>query len=239
MADPPLSPNGWLRYDAVKRQLREIGPVEAIVEVGAGGGSLGARLAATAPYTAVEPDEQSRSLARSRLPPGTTVVSDLADVGPTRFGLLCAFEVLEHIEDDRDALASWCEVLAPGGWVLVSVPAHRHHFAAADRLVGHQRRYDPDDLQALLRDVGLGEIRIGGYGFPLGNVLEAGRNFVASRRDVDSASPSERTAASGRLWQPADRLAPVTRAATYPFRLVQRRFGHPRWGRGLIARARR
>jgi len=239
MADPPLSPSAWLRYDAVCRHLGRIGPIGSILEVGAGGGALGARLAETASYVAVEPDARSRRLAAARLPDGSRILADLAELHSCTFDLLCAFEVLEHVENDRDALESWCELVAPGGWVLVSVPAHRRRFGAADRLVGHQRRYDPADLETLLRDVGLDQVVVEGYGFPLGNVLEAGRNVLAGRRGDEVRTADERSAASGRLWQPGVRLAPLTRAATYPFRLLQRPFTNPRWGRGLLARGRR
>ena len=55
---------------------------------------------------------------------------------------MCAFEVLEHIDDDALALKQWREYLRPSGWLLLSVPAHQDQYGAADELVGHYRRYD-------------------------------------------------------------------------------------------------
>src|SRR5690606_23258822 len=41
------------------------------------------------------------------------------------FNVVCAFDVLEHMQDDRNALQEWIRWLAPGGKIILSVPAHR------------------------------------------------------------------------------------------------------------------
>ncbi|MEL7157397.1 MAG: methyltransferase domain-containing protein, partial [Actinomycetota bacterium] len=58
-------------------------------------------------------------------------------MGDTRFDYVMAFEVLEHITDDRAALEEWLRRLRPGGRVLFSVPAHQRKYGDADRAVGH------------------------------------------------------------------------------------------------------
>ncbi len=53
-------------------------------------------------------------------------------------------DVIEHVEDDvgfvRDVVDG---SLAPGGWVLVSVPAYQSLFSSHDRALKHFRRYAP------------------------------------------------------------------------------------------------
>jgi SAM-dependent methyltransferase len=154
------------------------------------------------------------------------------------FDIVCAFEVLEHLEDDSGALASWLEHLRPGGWALVSVPHGRHRFGPQDEWVGHLRRYDRADLAHLLVKAGLGQLEIVSYGFPLGNALEAARDALARRQSAKS-SLKERTAASGRWLQPPTWTGSATRAVTFPFRLAQRPFANASLGTGLVARARR
>jgi 16S rRNA A1518/A1519 N6-dimethyltransferase RsmA/KsgA/DIM1 with predicted DNA glycosylase/AP lyase activity len=62
---PALALNTWLRYDVVQRLWRRIGPVERIVEVGAGLGAVGVRLAENARhYTGYEPDPTSTTSRR-------------------------------------------------------------------------------------------------------------------------------------------------------------------------------
>jgi len=236
-APPPLSPHAWLRFDAVRRLLPE--GVERVLEIGAGQGSMGVLLARRYAYVGLEPDAASFEVATRRIRGGTVVRSDDegydAD-GP--FDLVCAFEVLEHLEDDRGALERWGRFLRPGGSVLVSVPSGRNRMAAADRRAGHLRRYDAADLRRLLGSAGFTDTAVLAYGFPLGYVLEAGRNLIA-RRSEGAGTDRERTSASGRWLQPPEGAAWATQVLSLPFRLVQRPFGQTPLGTGLVARGRK
>ena len=237
----PLTPNAWLRFAVLEQLL----PDEAseVLEIGCGQGAAGVRLAERYDYLGLEPDLASWSVARDRLAAlgrgevrnGTSAI--LAE--DQRFDLVCAFEVLEHIEDDKAALLDWRSRLRDGGSLLLSVPAGQHRFGPADELVGHFRRYDTAHLTELLTDCGFAEVTVRHYGFPLGYLLEYGRNQIAARRlhDRPAGTVEERTATSGRLLQPTGALRGVaTRWGTAPFRAVQRAF--PGTGTGLIARAR-
>jgi SAM-dependent methyltransferase len=236
----PLTPNAWLRYDVVKRILPA--GITDVLEVGCGQGALGARLAQRYHYVGVEPDQTSWAVAQRRVSAvatGEVRNVTVEAIGDEQFDLVCAFEVLEHIEDDETAVKEWAGRLRPGGWLLLSVPAHQRRFAPADEMAGHFRRYDPAVMAALLARCGFGEITIRQYGFPLGYVLEAGRNQIGRRRIAASAGKSieERTAGSGRLLQPSSaRLGATIRWGTAPFRVMQRAF--PNTGTGLVVLAR-
>lgn len=235
----PLTPNAWLRYDLIGRMVPD--GVTDVLEVGCGQGALGARLAQRYRYLGVEPDPQSYAVARQRVARAGAgeVRNGGADTAPAAaFDLVCAFEVLEHIDDDAAALAEWSTRLRPGGWLLLSVPAHQSRYGPADELVGHFRRYDPAALDALLRRCGYADVTLRHYGMPLGYALEVVRNAVGRRRLASRADTTvaERTAASGRLLQPSGTRGVVTRWGTAPFRAAQRAF--PGTGPGLVARAR-
>src|SRR5262249_34514468 len=101
----------------------------------------------------------------------------------------------------------------------------------------HMRRYDPADLERVLEAAGFSEEAVLAYGFPLGYVLEAGRNLLA-RRDAGTGTDGERTSASGRWLQPPEGAARATQLLSLPFRLVQRPFGRTSLGTGLVGRAR-
>jgi SAM-dependent methyltransferase len=239
---PPLSPNGWLRWDVVRRLLPAA--AEDVLEIGCGQGGFAARLAQRYSYLGVEPDDLSAIVAAERVlrsgGRGRVQHGDLSVVDPAaRFDLVCAFEVIEHIEDDEAALRAWAGRLRPGGSLLLSTPAFQHRFAAADEMVGHYRRYDPPVMRRLLTDIGLRDAEVVQFGAPLGYLLEAGRNTVAKRRQgsIATAPIEERTYASGRTLQPRKRLhAAAARFGTLPFRWVQHAF--PQHGPGLVARAR-
>ena len=236
----PLTPNAWMRYDLIERMMPP--GVADILEVGCGRGSLGARLARRWRYVGVEPDHASWTVAKRRISAvGSGEVRNVAveAIGAETFDLVCAFEVLEHIEDDAAALTQWARRLRPGGWLLLSVPAHQRRFGPADELAGHFRRYDAGSLSALLSSCGFTDIEVREYGFPLGYVLEAARHQVARRRlaSLAGASLAERTAGSGRFLQPSGGVSgTAARWGTAPFRLVQRAF--PNTGTGIVARAR-
>jgi SAM-dependent methyltransferase len=238
---PPLSANAWLRWDLASRLL----PPSArdVLEIGCGQGGFAARLARRYRYVGLEPDPVSYAVAVRRLAAaggnGEIRKGDLSLVRPDeRFDIVCAFEVIEHIEDDRQALAEWAARVRPGGHLLLSTPGFPHRFAPADDMAGHFRRYDPGALARLLGEIGLEQVIVRQFGGPLGYVLEFGRNQVGKRWAVANAGSSnaDRTSGSGRLLQPSTRLqGAVTEYGTLPFRVIQRVF--PNHGPGLVVRA--
>jgi SAM-dependent methyltransferase len=212
---------------------------ESIVELGCGLGAVGVRLSRLAPrYTAVEPDLDSFRTARSRL--GDAVVhGDHTVLAPGSFDLVCAFEVLEHIDDDATAAAQWLDLARPGGHLLISVPADPHRFGPSDVLVGHFRRYTAEGLRDRLIGAGGVDVSVRHYGWPLGYLLDSVRDRLAARRMATAApTASERTHTSGRVFQPRQRVTgSLIRAGVAPFALLQR--ARPGHGPGLIALARR
>jgi hypothetical protein len=122
--------------------------------------------------------------------------------------------------------------------MLLSVPADQHRYGPTDERVGHFRRYSPEQLTSVMSAAGLSEITVRRYSFPLGSLLESVRDVLASRKlalaEVADASVEERSAASGRMWQPSGSLSgTVNRVGTVPFRGMQRMF--PGKGTGLVA----
>jgi len=66
------------------------------------------------------------------------------------FDLVCAFDIVEHVEDDRQAFSELGRIARDGAAVIFSVPLYPSRWTGFDALVGHVRRYDPDDLLAIL-----------------------------------------------------------------------------------------
>ncbi len=71
------------------------------------------------------------------------------------FDLICALDIVEHVEDDKTAMAELARVAKPGARVLLSMPLHPEYWTNFDEIVGHFRRYPPDELTRLLDDNGL------------------------------------------------------------------------------------
>jgi SAM-dependent methyltransferase len=236
----PLAPGARLRWSVVSAEVRALRPA-SILELGCGGGGFATRLVAmTDRYAAVEPDETSWRLAHDRVAPlGGTVLHGDQTAATGTYDLVCAFEVLEHLEDDATALKQWLPLVRPGGHLLLSTPAGPSRMGPWDLAVGHYRRYSPADITAKLTAAGGTDVQVRCYGWPIGYVLENVRNRLATRRGLAArGSVEERTASSARQMQPSTRLAgALVTAATTPFAVVQRAV--PTRGVALIARATR
>jgi SAM-dependent methyltransferase len=240
---PPLSIHAWLRFDAIQRLLSDLGEANTLLEIGAGLGSVGVMLAQRFDYVGLEADASSYATAAERFARAGVrrmVNGDLSALpAESQFDLVCAFEVLEHYEDDAGELRCWRERLRPGGWMMISVPAGSDRFGAADERAGHFRRYDRHELIRLFEATGFDVPTIVTYGCPIGYLLEAARNHIARRQTGHAGlSASARTAASGRWLQPGNALAPAMLAASAPFRFLQRPFGYSSLGTGHVALAR-
>jgi SAM-dependent methyltransferase len=238
---PPLTFSASLRYDLIRRKLRELPGIESVLEIGAGEGAVGARLAQRHRYLGVEPDQAACAVAGARIEPlgGRVVCGDISALDPgSLFDLVCAFEVLEHIERHAEALAAWAEHARAGGWVMLSVPPFQRRFGPSDRAVGHFRRYEPEQMRELLLACGLMEPQIFLYGFPIGYALDAAKNALVKVVGADG-SRAELTLASGRRFQPKGRIGGVISVLAVPFCLMQRPFHATTLGSGLLALARK
>jgi SAM-dependent methyltransferase len=151
------------------------------------------------------------------------------------FELVCLFDALEHIPDEARALSEAARVLAPGGRVVISVPAYQFLYANNDRVARHCRRYTRARLRRALAGAGFvleRNTHTNVFLFPL--ILPAVL-LLKAWESVRPGPPSERTnltvplpgALQGILWG--------VFAAELPF---SRRFDWPA-GHSILAIARK
>lgn len=100
------------------------------------------------------------------------------------FALVCALDIVEHVDDDDRALSELSRVAAPGAAFLLSVPLHHSQWSAFDDFVGHRRRYEPESLLAKLREHGYTVEQSAIYGMkPKSScLLDLGMWFLTHRR---------------------------------------------------------
>ncbi|MDX2283584.1 MAG: methyltransferase [Bacteroidia bacterium] len=72
-----------------------------------------------------------------------------------QFDNLYALNVVEHIEDDRLAIANCAKLLRPGGRIIILVPAYQALYNRFDAALFHYRRYTRRSLSALFDQNGL------------------------------------------------------------------------------------
>jgi SAM-dependent methyltransferase len=145
--------NAWL----LDRARPYIG--RRVLDVGAGIGTFTEQLAPLCDLVvAVEADLEFAGILEHRFADHANVRVVRAEAetslpdGP--FDSIVCFNVLEHIAADDEALTSFRSRLAPGGALLLLVPAHPSLYGATDCMLGHERRYRRDELRGKLERAG-------------------------------------------------------------------------------------
>jgi SAM-dependent methyltransferase len=135
---------------------------QRVLEVGAGSGTMTRFLYGRELIVATDREtpylDRLRNAFRRR--PGIIVdhldldKDDPSDLARYAFDTVTCINVLEHTTDDEAALRRVSDLLTPGGRVIVYVPAGQSLFGTMDRGIGHQRRYEKDELIAKLQRAG-------------------------------------------------------------------------------------
>jgi len=71
------------------------------------------------------------------------------------FDFVSALDVLEHIKDDRLAISEISRILRKNGIVMITVPHRMKYYTNQDRIIGHYRRYEIDQIISLFNKFNL------------------------------------------------------------------------------------
>jgi SAM-dependent methyltransferase len=132
----------------------------SLLEIGCGTGNVLASLSETMPGMRMVGSEvhlAGLELAAQRVRRAQIVQMDARDV-PFRaeFDVVCAFDVIEHVDDDVGVLKQLHAACNPGGGIIVTVPQHRWLWSYKDEFAFHKRRYSRRQLLAALESAGFG-----------------------------------------------------------------------------------
>ena len=102
--------------------------------------------------TSIEFDEEcyefTRDVVKIPIQQGSILALDFPD---NTFDLVCAFDVIEHVEDDRLAVSEMRRVAKQGGVMCVTVPAFMFLWSEHDVVNHHFRRYTAPILRGVFR----------------------------------------------------------------------------------------
>ena len=174
-------------------QFGELPERARILEIGCGTGHNLPMLAQFGSVEAIEIDPAAREIASARLGKavGAAPLPVLPGVERGAYDLVAVLDVVEHIEDDVAALKAMRERLAPGGKILITVPAHPWMWSAHDVVNHHHRRYTKSMLRETIAAAGLKPVKLGYFNsllFP----LAAGARLLGKwtgREDSDDSPP--------------------------------------------------
>ena len=222
------------RTPNLERLVAESVPRGRVLDIGCGVGGLSSRLLRRGDEVVSQDMSESildacrRSLAAQGLSDHGVRRGRIEDISPAeRYDAITALDVIEHIDDDRAAVAAMTRVLAPEGRLVVTVPALSALYGPKDVAIGHYRRYDRAHLRDLLEGLGL-EVE----DLRFWNLLGVGPVWVTARllrRRLDEGF---------RYGTPSAPKRALNRALGAWFRLVEHRL-RPPLGVSLIAVARR
>jgi SAM-dependent methyltransferase len=85
---------------------------------------------------------------------------DLAAPDNGGFDAIVVLDVLEHIENDAKLVERLVTRLAPGGYLILKVPAMSSLYSPMDAAIGHLRRYDKTEIRNLIDRSGLEDLRV-------------------------------------------------------------------------------
>jgi len=135
-----------------------------VLEVGGGIGNFTTELAGVAKsVTSIEPNTycygrlaaKTSGLPNVRVFNATVEALDQKVPGAQHLDTVVLMNVLEHIKDDERVLGALKQRLAPGGRIVVLVPAGPWAFGVIDERLGHYRRYSKRSARSLMRRLGL------------------------------------------------------------------------------------
>jgi SAM-dependent methyltransferase len=136
-------------------------PADAsILDAGCGSGRNMVDLARHGRVTGVELSDTSARLARER-GAGEVIEGSVLEMPfeADKFSLAASLDVIEHLEDDLAALRELRRVVAPGGALLVTVPAYQWLWSGHDEINHHHRRYTRASLQRIGEQAGWRQVR--------------------------------------------------------------------------------
>jgi SAM-dependent methyltransferase len=131
-----------------------------ILDAGCGSGRNMLELARHGVVTGVELSETSVELARAR-DAGEVLAGSVLEMpfGADSFDLAVSLDVIEHLEDDLAALRELRRIVAPGGALLITVPAYPWLWSGHDEINHHHRRYTRRSLQRVAEQAGWAQVR--------------------------------------------------------------------------------
>jgi SAM-dependent methyltransferase len=145
-----------------RKVLAELAGKRRVVEVGCGVGNFTRNLLDRELVIALDIEPECVDRLRHRYPEQPNLQTLVSEPGEPAFAKLAGHEadccvcmnVLEHIEDDLQALIAMRSILVAGGRAVLIVPAFQILYGPIDRNLGHYRRYDRKGFGRLAAEAG-------------------------------------------------------------------------------------
>ena len=165
----------------------------SLLEIGCGTGFVIAGIAAANPgllLVGSDLHQEALNYAQTRLPGVVLLQMDAGNIPYVEeFDVICAFDILEHIPRDDEALKQIHQALKRGGGLMITVPQHPWLWSRADDDARHLRRYTRQDLCHKLIENGFRIIMASSFISFLLPLLIASRLFARLKSEKQAINP--------------------------------------------------
>ena len=135
-----------------------------MLEIGCGSGYVLRTIEKAYPGLSLSGSEifsKGLSFAAKRVQKATLFQMDAQEMPfEAEFDVIGAFDVIEHIDEDRRVLAEMRRAVRIDGGIILTVPQHKWLWSYADEYAHHKRRYTANELREILEKVGFRVIRM-------------------------------------------------------------------------------
>lgn len=178
----------WSLLNMIDQEISPDGS-KRVLDIGCGAGNMFHHLARYGSVVGVDNNPRPLLVARER---GYDVREGAAEDLPfeeASFELVALLDTVEHCDDDMPVLRECYRVCAPGGHLVVTVPALMWLWSHNDVLNDHKRRYTTQELRQKLDQVGFQTVRMSYnnfFVFPMAALLIKLRRSTDQEPDLGS-----------------------------------------------------
>ena len=129
--------------------------LKRILDIGCGGGGLLSRLKSYGQGYGI--DLSLKAIKYCKMRQLSNIICGQANSLPIKhesFDVICAVELMEHVEDEQVLLGEFSRIMKKGAILLITAPAFNFLFSKHDEWVGHKRRYTVAGVKTILSSAG-------------------------------------------------------------------------------------
>jgi len=187
------------RRDVIKKTLEKyiLNRDKQILEIGCGAGGNLTMLKEFGTVSAVEMNDFAReySMTNSGVKVAKGSLPDALDIPEDLLETVCLFDVLEHVQDDKEALIKIHGLMKSDGQLILTVPAYQWLFGHHDEQLEHFRRYSMRALKRLIKECGFSVTYSSYFNFllfPVAVLVRVLNNFSDKLMPLGTNKPNEK-----------------------------------------------
>ena len=125
-----------------------------ILNIGIATGHTSVLLEKFGTVKSIEYDTECYNFVKEKLPKLDLIQGSILELPfqENNYDLVCAFDVVEHIEDDQTGVNEMKRVCNSNGHIVITVPAFMSLWSHHDVINHHFKRYKKDEIKSLIAD---------------------------------------------------------------------------------------